>query len=599
MYSFQLTKNVVGIDIGSYSLKVVECQRAGEKITLLNYEVRRLPKPKGAGNALSQQEISAFIRETLKEIGIKTSDVVAEITGPWTVARHLFMTDLPDNEMREAIRWGAKSDFPFSLEEAIIDFHKIDVFKRDEGELEAEIIAAVATRQVVEEQVALLKEAGLKPLSFSIPSFDLMQVYRLSQPAPWSETVAIVELGHKSTQIIVLKEGSLKFSRDIAVAGDTFTQSLTGGYEINGQTVEVDDSQGEKIKFKVDLLEEWDSEDRIEGVPLDLIQKRLGPVVDRLILEVERSLNYYKTQFKDYEIKRVLLTGGGSLLKGLPSVLEKNLEIPVQTFQNAGLITLKKKINEELFLRNLPFLATVLGLVTPSHPLINLSPQYLAPQVKAVPYRKYLKPVLMGALSLGIVWFFGSPYWTASREIARLQKEVVVKKGQLARVGKPAEGLARFEKEEAELNKALEGVPKIKIDKLPVKDLFQELSRMVPANMTFTRFQFFKVQEVLERPEMKAGLPAAEATTAKTGEIESGVGKEDGKRDYQMVIEGIVFGSDQEIMATLSDFTRTLNRSQYFKEAKVQTTLKSKVYSKGAAEFKILARLGEGSTPTG
>ncbi len=161
-------------------------------------------------------------------MGIKTSDTVSEVTGPWTVARHLFMTDLADDEMREAIRWGSKADFPFALEEAIIDFYKLEVLKKEEGESEAEIISAVATREVVEEQVALLKEAGLKPLFLSIPSFSLMQAYRVTQPSPWSETAAIIDLGNKSTQIIVLKEGKLKFSREIAVAGDVFTQSLTG-----------------------------------------------------------------------------------------------------------------------------------------------------------------------------------------------------------------------------------------------------------------------------------------------------------------------------------------------------------------------------------
>jgi hypothetical protein len=77
-------------------------------------------------------------------------------------------------------------------------------------------------------------------------------------------------------------------------------------------------------------------------------------------------------------------------------------------------------------------------------------------------------------------------------------------------------------------------------------------------------------------------------------------GAGDGKREYQLTIQGIAFGSDQEILEALSEFTRNLNRSAYYKEAKVQTTLKSIGYSKVAAEFKILAKLGEGvSMPLG
>ena len=120
------------------------------KVTLLNYEIVRLPEGLGVNQAQDSQEISTFIRDTLKRMGIRTSDTVSEVTGPWTVARHLIMTDLADDEMREAIRWGSKADFPFALEEAIIDFYKLEVIKKEEGEAEAEIISAVATREVVE-----------------------------------------------------------------------------------------------------------------------------------------------------------------------------------------------------------------------------------------------------------------------------------------------------------------------------------------------------------------------------------------------------------------------------------------------------------------
>jgi len=598
VYSFQLTKNIIGIDIGTSSLKIAECRRAGERVTLLNYEIIRLPEGRGPNRALSLQETSTFIRNTLKELGIKTSDVVSEVTGPRTVARHLFMQDLADDEMREAIRWGAKADFPFALEEAFIDFYKLEVVKREEGEAEAEIISAVATREVVEEQVALLRDSGLKPLFLSIPSFSLMQAYRVTQPSPWAETAAVIDLGHKSTQIVVLKEGKLKFSREIAVAGDIFTQALVGSYEVNGQAKEIDQATAEKIKIKVGLLAEGEADQTVEGIPLDQVQKRLGSVMNRLFLEVERSITYYKNQFKDYEIQRVLITGGGSLLKGLPEALEKNLEIPVQLFSNAGSLAIKKKINEDLFLRNLPFLTTLLGLVTQVQPFVNLSRQYLAPQVTQFSFGKYLKPALITVLPLGVVFFFGSQYWTASRQAAQFRKEVSVKKEQIARMGKPAEELARLEKEEAQLNNDLEGFPKIEIKKLPMQNLFQELLGLVPNNITLTRFEFSKAQETPVMPGRASDNPKNEPGAGKKEEVQKAVspGLGAGKREYQLTIQGIAFGSDQEILAAISEFAGKLNQSAYFKEAKVQTTLKNIEYTKRAAEFKILAKLRDDGT---
>jgi type IV pilus assembly protein PilM len=595
VYSFQLTKNFIGIDFGTHSLKIAECQRAGEKVTLLNYDIIHLPVGIEPDQILNSQEQSDFVRDTLKTLRIRTSDTVSEVTGPWTVSRYLIMPDLADDEMREAIRWGSKADFPFALEDAIIDFNKLGVLESGKGEPEAEIISAVATREVIEEQVTLLKRAGLKPLFLSIPSFSLMQAYRVTQPTPWAETAVIVDLGYRSTQIIVLKDGNLKFSREIAIAGDAFTQSLTGDYEINGDRNEVDESLAERIKIKIGLLGDEGTDPVIEGVPLDQVQKRLGTVMDRLQLEIERSLSYYKNQFKDHEIQRVLLTGGGSLLKGLPEALEKNIDIPVNSFQTTGSLSLRKKINKDLFLKDMPFLTTLLGLVTQTKPFINLSSQFSIPQVRKISPEKLFKPVLASLLPLGVVLFFGHQYWTASQQVSHLQEEITAKKEQLAQVDKPLEEMARLELEEGQLNKEIEGFPKIKIRKILFKNLLQELSRLVPSQMTLTRFELSKVQEARTTPEPAAGAPKPEAADSKKAEVKALSSTEMGRRDYQLRIQGLIFGSDQEIIATLSEFTRTLNRSSFFQEAKVQTTLKSTEYSKGAAEFKIQTRLKEGS----
>ncbi|MBI4765839.1 MAG: type IV pilus assembly protein PilM [Deltaproteobacteria bacterium] len=594
MYSFQLTKNYLGIDIGTHSLKIAECQRAGEKVTLLNYEIVPLPDGLWTDQALYSQELSLLIRNTLKRMGVRSSDIISEIAGPWTVARHMVMTDLADDEMREAIRWGSKADFPFSLEEAIIDFHKLKVVKQEEGETEAEIIFAAATREVIEERVALLKGAGLKPLFISNPPFSLMQTYRITQPAPWSETAVVIDLGHTSTQIIVLNEGELKFSREIAVAGDAFTQSMIGVYEKDGERSEIDEENAENVKIKIGLLEEVEADPVLEGILVDQVQKRLRSVMDRLLLEVERSLNYYKSEFKDYEINRILVTGGGGLLKGLPEALEKNLDIPVHFFKTPGSLTLKKKINEDLFSRNIPFLTTLLGLVTQRQPYINLSSQFSVLPAKKISFDKFLKPALAGVLPLAVVLFFGSQYWTASQQVTRLRKEINAKTKQMAQMGKPGEELARLEKEEARLNKELEGFPKIEIRKLPLNNLFQELTRLVPGNMTLTRFEFSRTQETRTGPENGTGLPKSPTAEANAAPVQSGIsiGKE--KREYPLTVQGLVFGSDQEIIATLSGFVQVLNRSPFFKEAKVQTSLKSNQYSRGAAEFKIQAKLGEG-----
>jgi len=326
----------------------------------------------------------------------------------------------------------------------------------------------------------------------------------------------------------------------------------------------------------MDLGLEAEEGQLLEGIPPGQMKKRLEGVTDRLILEVKRSLNYYKNQFKDYEIHKIFLTGGGSLLKGLPETLGKNLEIPIHTFQDAGALTLKKKINEDLFLRNLPFLTNLLGLITQVRPLINLSSQYTVPQARKVSPERFLKPALIGLLPLGVIFFFGSQYLTASRQVIKLQKELAGKQEQLARMGQPIEELSHLEQEEARLNQDLVGFPKIRLKKLPLKDLFKELPGLLPSNMTVTRLQLIKSKEARNPAvEMVRDRPAMENI------------------EYLLEIQGTVFGANQDILITLSAFVRNLNQSRFYHEAKLMATKKNNDYSKGAADFVIQAKLKE------
>jgi len=590
--SFKLTKNFIGLDLGSHSLKIAECQRSGNKISLINYLVRKWPRPKIPNQPLGREEISLFIRQTLSDLGSRSTESVSEVTGPWTVARHLQMPELADDEMREAIRWGSKSDFPFSLDEALIDFCKFEVLEKEDGEKEADIVVGAATREVVEDHLLLLKGLGLKPSFISLPAFDMMQSYRMAQPMPLGETAVFIDVGHRNTQILIIKNGNLKFYREIAVAGDAFTQSLVGSYESEGNIIEVDETLAEKIKLETTLKEEgeFDHEGSIEGIPLGSLQKRLGAVMDRFILEVERSVTYYKNQFMDYDLKGVVLTGGGSLLGGLSAFLEKNLDLPVLRLENSGTVALKKKVYDD-FLKDLPFMSTVLGLVSQTRPLINLSPGVAFFQERKPTSGIYIKAGLAAAFLAGLFMVFGMPYITAFRQANRLKKEMAAKKLQLDRISQASEEFARLEREEAELDKALEGIPRISNAPLPLKNIFEEITRIVPSNMTLTKFQCFRGGETAGTGEAKnaPAKPEGSPTPKPPGGEQAG----DSGKEVFLVFQGVVFGNDQEIISTLNEFAGRLGRSPLFKQAKVQNTVKLKEFNRSSAEFRIVAKLGQ------
>ena len=159
---------------------------------------------------------------------------------------------------------------------------------------------------------------------------------------------------------------------------------------------------------------------------------------------------------------------GAVYLKGLPGVLEKNLEIPVHFFKIPDSLTLKKKISEDLFSKKYPFSDHLLGLVTQTQPFVNLSFEFSAPRAPKS-LSQFLKPALATVLSPRSSPFLRVSVLERQRAGSKLKKEIISREGQLARVGKPVEELARLEKEEAGLNSELEGFPQDRDPKTPLK----------------------------------------------------------------------------------------------------------------------------------
>jgi type IV pilus assembly protein PilM len=594
--SFRLAKKFIALDMGGHSLKLAEVQQVGEKVVLLRYGIQRLPLGKGPEGKLDEEELASLIRKGLKDMKAGAAKGACEVGGPWTVTRHLIVPDLADEEMREGIRWGFRGEFPFALDDALIDFFKLDTFKNAEGEREAEIIAAVATREVVERQVERLKRCGLKPSFISLPAFSLMQAYRFTQPPPWAETVVLIDLGHKSSKIAILKEGKVKFFREVAVAGDFFTQALVGTHEGHQGQVEVDEAKAERIKVQVGLVEEGTPNRWVEGIPLELVQRRLGSVADRLLLEVERSLNYYKNQFKDYNIHRILLTGGGSQLKGIFRYLEQGLEIPVQPWDGMGPLILKKKIDRDRFQASLPFMINLIGLVSQSRPWIDFAPLLVRPQAEKVSRTKRIKAAAIALLPLGAAAFFGSQYVWVAREGDRLQRDLRAKTEQMARIKQAMAELSHLEREEAELDAFWGRYPKIRIaDPSLLKGFLGELTTMVPASVMLTRLRIAKVQETppAEAEETK-GSPVADAedpSKIPTRAVSAPLSPE-----FAVEIHGTVFVEDAEVLKVLSDFISNLKGSGLLKEVKIRSTKQNETYSKNAADFVLEAKLREKGT---
>lgn len=344
-----MAKVGVGLDIGTGGVKAV--QVSGKKTFRVN-RFDAVPLGEGAlaaGVVVDPKAVGAAIREVLKKTRIKQKRVVVAIAGQAVVVRHLKMPLMDDEEVAGAVRWEAERYIPFPIEEVMLDFA---IIGRDQEEGEMEILLVCAHNDIIHSHLDSLREAGLQPLAVDIQPFAMMRGLGIEYRKPGG-SVAMLDIGAGSSDLVIARNGIPYFTRILPIAGNRLTELV-----VKYTGLETDEA--EKAKFSVDgapsEVERFPAESREYQVNMAL---REG--LKDLALELRRSFDYYQVQHKGEDVSRLILSGGGSLIKDLPTFLAKELAIEV----HQGVFDERLSCPQSLFERfkaQLPAFTVALGL---------------------------------------------------------------------------------------------------------------------------------------------------------------------------------------------------------------------------------------------
>ena len=159
-------KKHLAIDIGNHTIKILELRSTAKGIDLVHYAVA--PTPPGG---FQVSVLAAQLKEMLQQHSIKTKQAVASLSGKGVATRRLTLTNITEDEIQEAIRRQAEELFPFSLGDAMLVFQILD-WEDSGAQKKYEVLVSAATRETVVEHLAVLREAGLKPVGL-MPSHML------------------------------------------------------------------------------------------------------------------------------------------------------------------------------------------------------------------------------------------------------------------------------------------------------------------------------------------------------------------------------------------------------------------------------------------
>lgn len=294
----ELYTAVLGIDIGSKTIKLIELEKNGTSYSLLasgvvGYSGSTVDK---MTNDKEMTDLSQIIKKLYSEARVSSKDVVISIPEPLVFTRTIKFPPLNDGEIATAIKWEAEQYIPIPVAEAVIQH---TILKRNDSPPNAGVIVLLvaAPRVIVEKYIKVIQMAGLNPVAVET---ELIALTRCLAPA--DKTVLLADLGGSSTNLAIVNHGLLSFSRSLPIAGDAFTRAVS-------QTLSVTPQQAEEYKKAYGM-----SSSQLEGK----IRNALDAIVRLVADEIKKAVNYYLTEEKGESPTTLVISGGSS---GMPEML--------------------------------------------------------------------------------------------------------------------------------------------------------------------------------------------------------------------------------------------------------------------------------------
>ena len=294
---------MVGIDIGSKTIKIVELEKEGGGFALsasgiVGYSGITVDK---MSDEKEMASLGQIIKKLHAEAGVSSKDVVISIPEPLVFTRTIKFPMLTDAEIASAVKWESEQYIPIPISEAIVQ-HTVLARNEKASPPEVVVLLVAAPRVIVEKYIKVVQSAGLNVIAVET---ELVALTR--SLAPLDKTILLVDFGGASTNIAVSNMGLLSFSRSISIAGEAFTRAVAQGL---GVTVQ----QAEEYK-KTYGLNSTQLEGKVKGV--------LEPVLNLVVDEIKKAVSYYLSEEKGETPSAIIVTGGTSAMPEIISMLSQ------------------------------------------------------------------------------------------------------------------------------------------------------------------------------------------------------------------------------------------------------------------------------------
>lgn len=344
--------NLVGVDIGSSSIKVCQIKETRKGRSLHKLAFAELPPQTIVdGHIMNAGVVTETLSRMFADNQIKQKNVAISVSGQSVIIRKITVPMMTPAELDEQIQWEAEQHIPFDIKDVQIDY---EVLKRQPERGQMDLLLVAAKRDEINDYAQFVREAKLKPLVVDIDAFTVQNLFEMARGFPPDQTLALINLGASLSSLNIITSGVSAFTRDIASGGNVITEEIqrqTGVSFEQAESYKCGGGEGDGGGF------------RSGGMVPQQVHEVIESVCDTIAAEIQRSLDFFMATSGESEIHRVYLTGGTANLTTLRNAIQRRAKTPVEFFNPVENLTIdQRSVPEPLLRERAAQLAVAVGL---------------------------------------------------------------------------------------------------------------------------------------------------------------------------------------------------------------------------------------------
>ena len=311
MFGLGKSKTLVGLDIGSSAVKVVELRRKGTSYELLNLGIESLGQDTVVdGSIMDALSVSSAIEKIFNENRIKTKNVATSVSGHSVIVKRVTVNANTEEELYNAIPYEAQQHIPFDMTDVNLSYQGLGPTANGSG---TDVMLVAAKREKILNHTNVLSQAGKIPTVVDYDGFAVYNSFEVNYDIPSDQMGALLNIGASIMNIVIGRGGNPLFTRDVSVGGNQYTDTLQKELDLS-----FEDAERLKQGFEV------------PNITQDQKLPHLRSVTEILMLEIQKTFDFFRQTTSTENIQHIYVSGGTAKIDGLVDQLKAEFNIPVE-----------------------------------------------------------------------------------------------------------------------------------------------------------------------------------------------------------------------------------------------------------------------------